>query len=38
VARQQELDALKRQAEYLEQTLSDIRKRLEEIQAKGTED
>lgn len=38
VARQQELDALKGQAEYLEQTLSDIRKRLEKLQAKGTED
>jgi len=38
VARQQELDALKGQAEYLEQTLSEIRRRLEELQAQGTED
>lgn len=34
--RQQEIDALKGQAEYLKQALADIRKRLEEIQAQGT--
>ncbi len=33
-AREQELEALKGQAEYLEQTLSNIRKRLDELQAK----
>ncbi len=37
-ARQQELDALKGQAEELEQTLADIRKRVEELQTQGTED
>ncbi len=38
MAREQELEALKGQAEYLEGTLSEIRKRLEELQAKGTKD
>lgn len=38
IAREQELEVLKCQAEYLEQTLEDIRKRVEELQAKGTRD
>jgi hypothetical protein len=38
IAREQELEALKGQAEYLEQTLEDIRKRVEELQAQGTKD
>ena len=32
-APEQELDMLKDQAEYLEQALSDIRKRIEELEA-----
>jgi len=36
ISKQQEFDALKGQAEYLEQALADIHKRLEEIKAQGT--
>ena len=36
--RQQELEALKGQAEYLERTLADIHRRLDELQAKETVD
>lgn len=38
LSREQELEALMGQAEYLEQTLKDIRKRAEELQATGTRD
>ena len=38
VSRQQQLDALKGQAEYFEDALDGIRKRIEELEAKSTKD
>ena len=38
VAREQELEVLRGQAEYLEQTLGEILKRLEKLQTAGTKD
>jgi len=35
MVRDQELNALKGQAEYLEDTLEGMRKRIEELEAKG---
>ena len=35
---EQELDSLKAQAEYLEDALGNIRKRVEELQVKGGKD
>jgi len=37
VTREQELDALKGQAEYFEDALEGVRKRIEEVQAKASE-
>jgi len=38
MSKQQQLDALKGQAEYLEDALEGIRKRIEELQAKAEQD
>jgi len=38
MSKQQQLDALKGQAEYLEDALEGIRKRIEEVQAKAEQD